>query len=186
MNKFFLLLFLPLLIGAASYEINVPANVEWFDSEITVSTGEQVTITTEGVWQYDPRPNFKTGPNGLINGQLSLGALQMKCNDYVYLVGSSWEGIVPENCVLKFGMYDNIGHANNVGSLNVNVKIVREHEEELDEDNNEDEEIEEDKLNDNDNENNGDEEESYENGICSLVIFLLLSALGASYVYEKK
>ena len=172
MNKFFILLFLPLLIGAASYEIDVPANVEWFNSEISVHENENVKITSEGIWQYDPRPNFKTGPDGLTENQLSLGALQMKCNDNVYLIGSVWEGVIPENCVLKFGMFDNIGHANNVGSLKVNVEIQREHEDELDEENNV-EEIEENEITE---EKNGEEnEEEYENGICSLAIFLILS-----------
>jgi hypothetical protein len=183
MNKlFFVLLLFPLFLNAINYEITVPANVEWFNSEIELYENEFVSIESEGVWQYDPRPNFRTGPEGLLNGSVNLGSLLMKCNDETYLVEKKWEGIIEQKCILMFGMYDNIGHSNNVGSLNVFVDIERESENE-----NEfiDKEIEEEEKVKYVIEGESENEIPYENEICSMVIFLILISAGVLYVKEK-
>lgn len=179
MNKFLLLLLLPFMLNAINYEITVPANVDFFDSEIIVYENELVSIKSEGIWQYDPRPNFKTGPDGLVKGQFSLGALQVKCNNNIFLIGSEWEGKMPGDCTLKLGMYDNIGHANNVGSLNVNIEIEREVLEEITEDEIEEEkqeELVEEKVEMNDSSNDK---------VCSILMFLVLLCAGALYVKEN-
>jgi hypothetical protein len=180
MNKLFLILLLPFMLNAISYEIIVPANVEWFNSEIVIYENEFVSITSEGIWQYDPRPNFRTGPEGLLKGSINSGSLLMKCNNEIFLVENKWEGVIKEECILMFGMYDNIGHSNNLGSLNVFVDVERESEKELidEEDEKEEEKIKEDLIEE-------EESEDYESEICSLVIFLILLGVGALYVKEN-
>lgn len=187
MNKLFLVILLfPLLLSAVNinFEIEVPANVEWFNSGIIVYKNEEVKVLSEGFWQYDPRPNFKTSPDGLSKGKLSLGALRMKCNDDIYLVGSSWNGVIEEDCVLQFGMYDTTPRENNLGSINVYVDVDRTFEEEnVEEDESEKviekEEKEEDEIE--------EEEEVDESSMfCSLFILLMFLCLGAFYVHKTK
>jgi hypothetical protein len=185
MRFYLLFLLLPLMLSAVQYEIVVPSNVEWFDSEIFVYENEFVSILSEGEWQYDPRPYFKTGPEGLNKGRLNLGSLLMKCNDEIYLIENGWSGYVNEDCYLMFGMYDTIGHSNNLGSLDVYIEIEREIEEEIIEEEEIEEEIEtihEEELIEDDDEN---DEFLFVNEICSFITFLILLSLGVLYVQEK-
>lgn len=181
MNKFFFILLVPLLLNGINYEINVPANVEWFNSEIQVYENEFISIKSEGIWQYDPRPNFRTGPEGLVKGRMNLGSLLMKCNNQVILVEKEWEGVIEEECVLHFGMFDDLGHSNNVGSLDVYIDIDRKIiEEEI-----EKEEEEKVKEVEEFSEEIEEEEISFVDEVCSLLIFLILLSFGVLYVQEK-
>ena len=181
MNKLFFILLFPLLLNSINYEINVPANIEWFNSEIEVYENELVSIESEGVWRYDPRPNFETGPEGLVKGRKDLGSLLMKCNNQIILVEKKWEGIIEEECVLHFGMYDDLGHSNNAGSLDVYINIDRE----IIEEESELEEIEEEKEIELIDEIDEEEENSFMDEMCSFISFLILLTFGVLYVQER-
>lgn len=181
MNKLFLFLLIPFLVSAVTYDVTVPANVQWFNSEIEVYENEFVSISSNGEWQYDPRPNFKTGPDGIVKGSISKGSLLMRCDYDVILIGSKWEGVIEKNCILEFGMYDDLTYSHNLGKMNLQIEIDRElineletDEEEIDEINNE-EEFESEIVN-----------EEVENQMCGIVAFIVLFLIGVSYVYEKK
>lgn len=185
MNKFFLFLLIPFLVSAVTYEVTVPANVQWFDSEIEIYDNESISIISSGEWQYDPRPNFKTGPDGIVKGSISKGSLLMKCNDEVILIGSKWEGVIKENCILEFGMYDDLSYSTNVGEMIVRIKMDRESAYDIEEEN---DEINDD-LNQNENELESEEEvkdTSLENQICSVFALIILFLVGVLYVYEKR
>ncbi len=187
MNKFVLLLFLPLLLSSVNYELVVPSNVEWYDSNISVNENNFISILSEGEWQYDPRPNFKTGAQGLVKGRKDLGSLLMKCNKQIILVEDKWEGNVNENCTLMFGMYDDIGHSNNKGFLNVNVNVTYE------ENNGEDDLIEDEIIDSEQKENvtSNETDSSIDEGflpseICSVFVFFILLSIGVLCVYKRK
>lgn len=188
MRFYYLFLLLPLMflmLNAVHYEIVVPSNVEWFNSEIFVHENEFISIKSEGEWQYDPRPYFKTGPEGLSKGKLNLGSLLMKCNEKVYLVEKEWSGNINENCYLMFGMYDTIGHSTNLGSLDVYVEIEREIEEEIIDEIETEEDIE--IIHEEETEIIEEENDFiFMDEICSFITFLILLSLGVLYVREKK
>jgi len=185
MNKLFILLLLPFLLGAISYETIVPANVQWFNSGIEVYKDDFISISSNGEWQYDPRPNFKTGPDGIIKGNISKGSLLMRCDYDIFLIGSKWEGIIDKNCILEFGMYDDLSYSSNVGKMNLQIKIDRKVIDEVNTDivngNGNGNEI----LSEDNNED-GVGNNEIENQVCGLVAFIVLFLIGVSYVYEKE
>ncbi|MGB9634924.1 MAG: hypothetical protein ACP5H8_01710 [Candidatus Micrarchaeia archaeon] len=110
----------------ASKIITVPANIKWTNSSVYVNKDDYVVITASGKWGYDPRPQFETGPNGLINGNLlPMGALIGKIgnSNEIFKVGNHWEGYVNNEGWLFLGMYDTTPYENNVGHMNVNVSV---------------------------------------------------------------
>ena len=162
----------------------VPANVQWVDSEIEIYDNETISITSFGEWRYDPRPNFKTGPDGIVKGSISKGSLLMKCNDEIFLVGSKWEGTIKENCVLYFGIYDDLTYADNVGQMTVRIDMDRESVYEP-----EDEDLIEENINVNETiseTENVEEDNFFEDQICGFFAFVLLFLMGVLYAFEKK
>jgi hypothetical protein len=182
MNKLFFILLFPLLLNSVNYEITVPANVEWFNSEIEVYENELVSIESEGVWRYDPRPNFETGPEGLVKGKKDLGSLLMKCNNQIILIENQWENVIDEECVLHFGMCDDLGHSNNMGSLNVYINIEREIVEEEEKEKVDEVKEEETELVDVPED---EEEIPFIDETCSFITFLILLTFGVLYVQER-
>lgn len=108
--------------------ILVPANVQWTNSSVYIKKGDYLILKGYGKWRYDPRPQFETGPNGLMNdNQLQLGALVGKISNVneVFKVGSQWEGYVNNEGWLFLGMYDTTPYDNNLGQMSVLISVYR-------------------------------------------------------------
>jgi hypothetical protein len=111
---------------------NIPAYVEWINTNISVLTGDEIQIKAQGQWKNDPGyslydANGYTGsgdPNAVLP-TANVGALIGKIGDcQPFFVGD--ELTFNASCTgnLFLGMNDSLdSYSNNVGELNVRIEI---------------------------------------------------------------
>ncbi|MDY6839641.1 MAG: LecA/PA-IL family lectin, partial [Thermodesulfobacteriota bacterium] len=111
--------------------IEVPAEVEWTNTFIPVSSGDKLTITATGLWGVGQGSGSGVGPDGETNiandyyplpGE-RIGALIGKIDDQVFLVGSSLTATVDVSGYLFLGANETpYCRGNEWGSLCVAVQ----------------------------------------------------------------
>ncbi len=123
------------LIGSPTNSIismNIPANVEWTNTNISVLMGDEIHIKAQGQWKNDPGyslydANGYTGsgdPNAVLP-TANVGALIGKIGDcQPFLVGNELTFNASCTGILSLGMNDSLyGYDNNVGEVSSQIEI---------------------------------------------------------------
>jgi hypothetical protein len=109
---------------------NVPANVLWVDTGLTLQKGQQFRIEASGSWSNTGPPSL--GPNGFpgylypgtVLASASLASLIGKVGDVVFAVGGSFEGPSPSSGRLFLSINDTPDNfSDNQGSLSVAISL---------------------------------------------------------------
>jgi hypothetical protein len=113
-----------------SITVNVPANVPWTDTGISVIAGQVFDIRATGTWSFDPAGSGMHGPDGVKTVSRAgsgfplpvqpPGILLAKVGNQIRPVGSATELIMPGSGELFLGINDS-GVEDNQGVLTVTI-----------------------------------------------------------------
>ncbi|WP_309717527.1 hypothetical protein [Armatimonas sp.] len=124
-------------LQGAGERINLPANIEWMDTNIDIPAGAQLLVEAVGIWTHGNEGNIGIAPEYGPDGwkikdvgspfikTVKTGALIGKIgNEQPFLVGSSFSGTIATSGRFFVTMNDDAGSfSNNDGELTLGIRV---------------------------------------------------------------
>ncbi len=105
--------------------MKIASQAMWTSTGVVLEEGDELVIRTQGLWAYDPRPQYASDANGIFKG--GPGSMRgIIGGGKPFFIGSSYIGAVNEKGALSLGMaecdYPSC-YRDNYGEMIVNIVV---------------------------------------------------------------